>query len=152
MGTIPEIIPGRKRGLAPEIRRVKARNPKLGFTAIARKVGCSPSNVSCVLRKFLAGRTPEEAKEFQASKPEILENLQHQIVESITPQKLVKTSAAQLVTMFAILQDKLQVLRGQPSSIAGIAVLLDVVAAIKERDAGAPRVISAGSASTLQGE
>lgn len=124
------------RGVAAEIREIKFKYPELTNAQIARRVGCDPSNVTGVLKNFLHGKTVEDLRDFQSSKVDILETLVMRILESVTPEKIEKTSAAQLVTMAAILQDKIQLLNGNPTAINGV-VLMDLVEAIKaKRQAG----------------
>jgi hypothetical protein len=118
---------------ATRIRNIASRYPKLSRSAIARMVGCDPSNVTQVLKTTLKGHSDAELRDFQTNKPDIMDALNLRVVGSITDTKLRKTSAAQLVTMSAILTDKTQLLRGQATSI-NINVLFDVLEAIRQRD------------------
>ena len=48
------------------IRKTKLRYPELSEAEIAKRVGCSPSNVHQVLTTFLANRSEAELRNFQA--------------------------------------------------------------------------------------
>ena len=132
-------IPGRKRGLAPLIRATNIRYPELSEAQIAKRVGCSPSNVHQVLSVFLHGHSEQELRDFQANKADIYDAVQMRALASVTQEKLRKSSAGSLVTVAAILEDKARLIRGQATSIH-ISALLDVLDAIRqlrdERDAG----------------
>ena len=133
-------IPGRKRGLAPLIRATKLRYPELSEAKIAKRVGCSPSNVHQVLSVFLHGHSEQELRDFQANKVDIYDAVQMRALESVTQDKLRKSSAGSLVTVAAILEDKARLIRGQATSIH-VHALVDVLAMLRElrdeRDAGA---------------
>jgi hypothetical protein len=120
------------RGLAPEIRRLSLKYPEMSHGAIARKVGCRPSNVSQVLATFLSDHTNEQLQEFQSAKAEIYDALQYQLLESLTPEKIAKAKVMELVTGAAILEDKARLVRGQATGI-NVNVLMDVVEAIRSR-------------------
>jgi hypothetical protein len=135
-------IPGRKRGLAPLIRATKIRYPELSEAEIAKRVGCSPSNVHQVLSVFLHGHSEQELRDFQANKADIYDSVQMRALASVTQEKLRKSSAGSLVTVAAILEDKARLIRGQATSIH-VHALVDVLDAISElreqrdeRDAG----------------
>jgi hypothetical protein len=119
------------------IRRTKLRYPELSESQIARHVGCSRSNVHQVLTTFLANRTEPELRDFQANKGDIYDALQMRALESVTQDKLRKSSATSLVTAAAILEDKARTTRGQPTSIHVLA-LLEVAELIRERDERMP--------------
>lgn len=124
-------MPQRK-GLAPLIRKTKLRYPEMSEAQIARRVGCVPSNVHAVLSGFLGGHSQQDLRDFQANKAEIYDAIQHRILESITQDKLTKTSAPGLVTAAAILEDKARLVRGQATSL-NMAALLDVVDLIRAK-------------------
>jgi hypothetical protein len=125
-------IPGRKRGLAPLIRSTKTRYPELSEAQIAKRVDCTPQNVSQVLAAFLSERTTDELQDFQGSKADIYDTLQYRALASITQDKLDNSSAMQLVTVAAILEDKGRLVRGQPTSLH-VTALIDVLKAIRSR-------------------
>ena len=125
-------IPGQQKGLAPEIRRLSLRYPELSDSEIARKVGCTPSNVSQVLAAFLKESTREELEDFQSNKADIYDVIQKQILGSISEAKILKAGLAETVTAAAILEDKARLVRGQATGI-NVNVLMDVVEAIKAR-------------------
>jgi len=120
------------RGLAPIIRKTKLNYPKLTDSEIARRVNCTPENVTGVLRTFLGKNTISDLRDYQENRADVFDSLTQRFLESVTEKKIVKTSAAQLVTMAAILHDKSQVMRGQATQI-NVTVLMDVVAAIKAK-------------------
>jgi hypothetical protein len=127
--------PGRKRGLAPLIRTTKLRYPELSEAEIAKRVGCSPSNVHQVLSVFLHGHSERELREFQANKADIYDAVQMRALASVTQEKLRKSSAGSLVTVAAILEDKARTLRGQPTAIH-VQALLEVCDLLRQRDRG----------------
>jgi hypothetical protein len=125
-------IPGRKRGLAPLIRTTKLRYPELSEGEIAKRVGCSPSNVHQVLSVFLHGHSERELRDFQANKADIYDTVQMRALASVTQDKLRKSSAGSLVTVAAILEDKVRLIRGQATSI-NVHALVDVLDMLRER-------------------
>jgi hypothetical protein len=126
-------IPGRKRGLAPLIRATKLRYPEFSEAQIAKRVGCSPSNVHQVLSVFLHGHSEQELREFQANKADIYDAVQLRALASVTQDKLRKSSAGSLVTVAAILEDKARLVRGQATSIH-VHALVDVLDMLRARD------------------
>jgi hypothetical protein len=132
-------IPGRKRGLAPLIRATKLRYPELSEADIAKRVGCSPSNVHQVLTPFLYGHSEQELRDFQANKANIYDAVQMRALGSVTQDKLRKSSATSLVTAAAILEDKARTTRGQPTNIH-VQLLMEVCDLLRrqrdERNAG----------------
>ena len=136
-----------KKGLAPEIRRLKTKYPEMSQGAIARRLGCSTGNVSTVLKTFLSDHTPEQLQDFQANKAEVYDALQIRLLGSLTREKIEKMPGLAAITGAAILQDKSQVLRGQATGINVIA-LLDVAEAIKARQSNPPAIRTV-SASTI---
>ena len=127
------LIPGRKRGLAPLIRSTKLRYPELSEAEIAKRVGCSPSNVHQVLTVFLHGHSEPDLRDFQANKADIYDAVQMRALESVTQEKLRKSSAGSLVTIAAILEDKARLIRGQASSI-NITALVDVLDLVRSQE------------------
>jgi hypothetical protein len=126
----PEIIPGRKRNMAPMIRKLKLRHPELTDSEIAHTVGCNPSNVACVLKTFLGNRSELELRDFQENRAEVYDSVALRLIGSLSQATIAKASALQLVTAAAIMHDKAALLRGQPTGI-NVTALLDVVEAIK---------------------
>ncbi len=145
-------LPARKKGLAPKIRRLSLQYPEMTQGDIARKVGCTTSNVSQVLSAFLDGCSTEDLLDFQSNKAEVYDALQKRILESVTHAKLEKVAVRDAVVAAAILQDKSQVLRGQATGINVIA-LLDVAKMIRDKhigDANNPQTIRMSSAQLPQ--
>jgi len=128
------------KGCAPKIRKLKERYPEMSATAIAKRVGCTPDNVYSVLKRFLGSHSVQDLREFQQNKADVYDSLQQRCVASITSAKIAKTSAAQLTTMVAILEDKSRLVRGQATGI-NVTVLMDVVEAIRSRQGQVARSI-----------
>jgi len=118
---------------AAEIRRLSLKYPELSQAQIASMVGCSHQRVSQVLAEFLADTSPEHIEDFRTDKASILETIQYRMLATITQDKLEKQSALQLVTGAAIIQDKLQLLRGQPTSIQA-HMIVDVLDALRTKE------------------
>lgn len=121
-----------RKGTAPRIRQLATRYPELSKAEIARRVGCSQANVSCVLKTYLGSTTQAELKDFQDSKADVYDSIQHKLLLSIDKSKISKASALQTVTAAAILEDKSRIIRGQATSI-NVSVLMDVVEALRSR-------------------
>ena len=100
--------------------------------AIARRVGCSEANVSGVLKTYLQAVSVEELQDFQQSKADIYDTLQHRILASLTEAKIAKAGLTESVTAAAILEDKARLVRGQATGI-NVNILMDVVEAIKAK-------------------
>ena len=120
------------KGCAPTIRKLKLKYPELGNTEIANKVGCDESNVRRVLRAFLGDNTDADLREFQESKAEIYDALQHRLLQSITDVDIGKAQLYPRVVSASILEDKARVIRGQATQI-NVSVLVDLVEAIKSK-------------------
>ena len=116
--------------------------------AIARRVGCHVNNVSYVLAKYLGDHSQEELQEFQDSKADCFEAVQHRLLLSVTDKKILKTSAVQAITGAAILEDKIRLQRGQATGI-NVNVLLDVAAAIRDKQAN-PQPVTTSLSSVLE--
>jgi predicted XRE-type DNA-binding protein len=149
MATAETTLPARKKGLAPKIRKLSLQYPEMTQSDIARKVGCTTSNVSQVLKNFLDGCSSDDLLDFQTNKAEVYDALQKRILESVTHAKLEKVAVRDAVVAAAILQDKSQVLRGQATGI-NVVALLDVVKAIKESELRNPQAIRSSSAHAPQ--
>ena len=126
-------VPGARKGLAPKIRALRERYPEMSQSAIARRVGCRPSNVTGVLKTYLNGIPEADLEQFRVCKTEVLEAIQHRTLSSITPAHLAKASALQLVTAAAILEDKIRLRQGQPTSIHA-NLLVDLAEVLRQRD------------------
>ena len=125
---------GQQTGAAEHIRLLHDRFPAMSNTAIANKVGCDESNVRRVLQRYVRNCSLEELQDFQASKGDIYDAIQSKALSCITEDKLVHSSAVQLVTVAAILEDKSRLVRGQPTSIH-VHALVDVLEALRVREA-----------------
>jgi len=96
---IEDLIEYRKRGLSlPEIAKLE---------------GCSHQNVHERLKKA----NLEGLDKFRDNKDAVFEHKQREIVNCLNADKLKDMSGLQLITGAAILQDKIQVIRGQASDI-----------------------------------
>jgi len=120
------------KGCAPSIRKLKSKYPELSNHAIARRVGCDESNVRGVLQRFLGTNTQADLQEFQESKAEIYDALQHRLLQSITDEHIAKAPVYPRIISAGILEDKARTIRGQATSI-NVAVLVDLVEAIKAK-------------------
>ena len=127
------------KGCAPQIRALKMKYPELGPTAIARTVGCTPDNVSQVLRRSLGNYRPADLKEYQAYQADIIDSVAMRSIASITDAKLDKSPAVALGTLAAIMIDKSRLIKGQATGI-NVTVLMDVAEAIRARRAAGPVV------------
>ena len=122
------------RGLrAAQIRYLHDKYPELSNSAIARRVGCDEGNVRQVLRRYLREIPISDIEDFRNDKGTIFEVLQHRTLSSITDDDIAKTPFIQRVTAAAILQDKIQLLRGQPTAIHA-HILVDVLDALRHRE------------------
>jgi len=101
-------------------------------SVIAEKVGCSQANVTQVLKRYVKNVTPEELADFREYKPDILEAVQHTALASLTPAHYSNSSFMQIVTGVAIIQDKLQLMSGLPTSIH-VTALVDVLGELRRR-------------------
>lgn len=128
----PYAVPGRKTGAAPAIRKLKLKHPELTDSEIARTVGCSPSNVSVVLKAFLGANTRETLRDYQENQADVFESLAHRLLSSVTQEKIDKSKPMEAITGAAILIDKARLVRGQATGI-NVSVLMDVVEAIRLR-------------------
>ena len=118
---------------APLIRKLATRYPELSHSAIARRVGCTPQNVSAALKKFLSGHDEEELRDFQLHKADVYDALNMRFLESVTPEKLEKVPAGTAIISAGILHDKAALMRGQATGI-NVEVLLDVAKLIRRDD------------------
>jgi hypothetical protein len=139
-------IPAGPRGVAQDIRKISLKYPELSDSEIARKVGCSPQNVSQVLKTFLGNKSREELTDYQENQAEVFDSLALRLLESVTQEKLDKTKPMEAITGAAILIDKARLVRGQATGI-NVTVLMDVVEAIRSRQSAPhPQTISGTSA------
>lgn len=140
-----------KTGAAPRIRKMKLRHPELSHADIAKRVGCVPSNVTAVLKRFMGKGSEDNLRTFQENKADVYDALQHRLLSSITDAKLSKAPAVSLITGAAILEDKARLVRGLATGI-NVNVLMDVVEALRARPASnlnAPSTIEASTAPAL---
>lgn len=106
--------------------------PELTEAQIAKRVGCSPSNVHQVLKAFLGKNSAKQLREFQENKADIYDALQLRTLKSVTEAKLAKTPALAAITGAAILEDKARLVRGQATSI-NVNALLDVADMLRSK-------------------
>lgn len=138
--TEPIVLPAdtpkpRKGERAAQIRSLAVRYPELSHSDIAKTVGCDPSNVPRVLNTFLGTKSLDNLEEFRADKTQIFEALQYRALSSITDESLAKANPLQLITGAAILQDKIQLMSGLPTSIH-VTALLDIADMLRKREGG----------------
>jgi hypothetical protein len=123
----------RKGERAAKIRQLHTDYPELSQSAIARKVGCHPDNVYQVLRRFSGRDNPAHLEGFRAHKVDIFEMVQSRMLASITDEKLAKESAYSAVVAASIIQDKIQLMSGLPTSIH-VTALLDIADQLRKRE------------------
>ena len=112
---IADLIAYRKKGLTLE--------------EIGTLTGCTKQTVS----ERLQEANLEGLESFREHKDIVLEHQQREIVKSLTGAKIKDMSGLQLITGAAILQDKIQVIRGQATEIIDHRVLtLDLNKAIEQ--------------------
>ena len=105
------------------------RKRNLTLQEIATLTGCSKENVCQRLRDA----DLDGLETFREYKDVTLEHKQREIVKSLTDAKVKGMSGLQLITGAAILQDKIQVIRGLSSEIVDHRVLtLDLNKAIEQ--------------------
>ncbi len=83
----------------------------LSHAEIGQMVGCSAANVTARFGKV--GYTPERLKAYKLHRADIFTEKQRQIMDAISPEKLKKSTAYQLVGMGGILYDKERLERGE---------------------------------------
>jgi hypothetical protein len=115
---------------AAMIRKLHFKYPELGPADLAKRVGCTPQNVTGVMKSFLANHSQEELSEFQHNKADVYDALQHRILESVTSEKLDKMAPYAAVIAAATLEDKARLVRGQATSF-NVNVLMDVADMIR---------------------
>jgi len=92
---------------------ISYRAKGLSCDEVARLTGCSKQNVQQRLQEV----DLEGLDKFKEHKDAVLEHTQRKLVNSLSASKLKDMSGLQLITGAAILQDKIQVIRGQASDI-----------------------------------
>ena len=108
---------------------IEYRKKGLSTTEIGLLTGCDHSNVSRRLKEAEL----ESLDNFRTNKDISFEHLQRRTLKNITDEEIKSTSMLQRVTAAAILQDKIQVIRGLSSEIVDHRVLtLDLNKAIEQ--------------------
>jgi hypothetical protein len=77
--------------------------------------------------------TLEEIEDFRSDKPTMCEVAQYRMLSSITDEDISKAPLYARVTSVAILEDKIRLMRGQPTSIH-LYALVDVLEALRVRE------------------
>lgn len=108
---LPEAPKQRQKGISLE-QMIELRKKNLSHEQIAKIVGCSPANVT----QRLKGMDIQDIELYKQNRADVFALLQQQIINSITPEDIKKTSASQRVTMAAILYDKERLERGQSTA------------------------------------
>ena len=85
----------------------------LSTTEIGKLTGCTHSNVV----QRLQDAELESTENFATYKDKVFEHTQRKLVNKLTGEKLNAMSGLQLITGMAILQDKIQAIRGQATEI-----------------------------------
>ena len=105
------------------------RKKGLSHAEIAKMVGCHPSNVGA----RLAEEELETLDNFRDNKDSVMESIQRKALKNIGDAEIKRLNPLQRITAAAILQDKIQVIRGLSSEIIDHRVLtLDLNKAIEQ--------------------
>lgn len=103
-------------------------------TAVAKEFGVTRHAIGKLIQRTQDNKTTLD--QYRDSKPEIFEQIQAELLSAVSADDCKQ--AQSLVTSAAILQDKIQVMRGQANNIMGIAdlrsltQLLDVTPSIDD--------------------
>lgn len=92
---------------------VDLRMKGLSHNQIAKVCGCSRQNVSYLLRQH--GKGLEKVETFKKNRADILAVKQAEVLDSITPAKLVKMPPKDAAIAFGVLFDKERLERNQSS-------------------------------------
>jgi predicted transcriptional regulator len=120
------------KGVAQAVRTLHDRYPKMTQAAIARRVGCTESSVSQVLKSYLHNTSIDQLRDYQDNRADIFDALGHRFLSSVTEEKLAKSKPMEAVTAAAILYDKARLERGQATGI-NVTALLDVAELIRSK-------------------
>lgn len=111
-GNIPAVIDTAPKGIPIEdIIHYKVKG--LSHQEIADLIGCDKSNVTRRLKEA----NLEGLENFREYKDKALEHLQRKTVQNITDEEIKRLNPLQRITAAAILQDKIQAIRGQATEI-----------------------------------
>ncbi|RMG00473.1 MAG: hypothetical protein D6726_11205 [Nitrospirae bacterium] len=120
---IPDHKDGRKDAPVPIELLIDYRAQGLSYAEIAKLVNRRKQTIHERLKPYdehILG-----LKKYKSKRADILAVYQQKILKHLTDEKLKKTPAAQLITMFAILYDKERLERGQSTS--NVAVLEEII-------------------------
>ena len=124
-------IPGRHKGKAPLIRKMKLRYPELSESQIAKRVNCSPANVHHVLKNFLGDHSEQDLRDYQENQADVWDSIGMRLLKSVTNDKLRKMQAYPAVIAAATAQDKARDIRGLPTGIH-MTVMVDLLETVRE--------------------
>jgi hypothetical protein len=123
----------KKASKSAQIRELAMKHPelvKLGPSAFARRVGVSRQCARGVLSRFLSDHSEEDLQSFQQHRLEAWDAIGMRSLESVTPAKLVKASAASLVMIAGVAEDKRRLIMGLPTGF-NVNVILDLMAIVR---------------------
>jgi hypothetical protein len=106
-------------------------NKKLTLSQTARILGCHISNITRRLQPY--GIVPGHLQKYKEARADILAFYTGMVLEYITPDKLKKSSAAQLAMIYGTLYDKERLERGQSTANIAYADLVKQEAYIDTR-------------------
>lgn len=83
---------------------------------VARAMEVHPSAINHLIQRTQANKV--DLDKYRDNKPEIMEQIQGELLSAVSADD--PNSASKLVVAAAVLQDKIQVIRGQANNIVGI--------------------------------
>jgi hypothetical protein len=116
-----------------EVEQAKALSA-LGrsYRAIGRELHRSAHTIKRALTS--SGEVVAEVQTMKRNLADSFQGLAERMIDSITDEEIKELDAYKRTLSGAIAVDKSQVLRGQPSTIVGIEVLLDIAGAIRRQE------------------
>lgn len=105
-----------------KILAVKAENPKLNNSQLAKIAGISKQALSQMFQRY--GIDQERLEEFKASRADIFAGLQETILSTLTCDDIKKASVRDRIIAAATLYDKERLERGQSTS--NVSVLFQI--------------------------
>jgi len=118
---LPDNIERENKPRQPKVDKVKALAMVRGGmtqTAVAEEFGVTIHAINKLIKR--TNDNKPALQDYKDNKAEVFENIQAELLQAVDGEKLKAASAQQLITSAAILQDKIQVLRGQPTSITDV--------------------------------
>ena len=127
--SVPAITPSGASTIIPIERLIEYRRKGLTMKEIGLLCECSEANVS----KRLKHVDMDGLDVFSKHKAEVFESKQRELINVLTPDKLNNMSASQAIVGAAILQDKIQTMRGNATEIIDHRVITASLEEITKR-------------------